>query len=78
MLYNILTEERRIDKQLKKYFQTHTPLKNKFLVNNEKIRIIASNETGTHTADYPWAYVQSIDIIPEYVFLFVNGSIFFF
>ena len=74
MLYNILTEERRIDKQLKKYFQTHKPLKNKFLVNNEKIRVIASTETKTHTADYPWAYVQSIDIIPEYVFLFVNGS----
>ena len=72
MVYNMLTEERRIDKQLKKYFAQHSPLKQKFLVNEDKIRVIATVGEKTQTADYPWAYIQSIEVIPEYIFLFVN------
>lgn len=74
MLYNILSEEHRIDKQLKKHFLTRSPLIQTFLINDDKVRVIAQIGEKTQTADYPWAYVQSIDVIPEYIFLFVNGG----
>ena len=73
-LYNVLTEEKKIDKQLKKYFLTHQPFVQKFLINNDKVRVEVVNDGKVQRGDYPWAYVQSIDMTPEYIFLFTNNG----
>ena len=74
VIFSIFTEEKRIDKSLVKYFSTHTPVKQKFSFDNERIRITAVINGEEKQADYPWAYVTEIHAIPEYFFLFINGG----
>ena len=73
-LFNVLTEEKKIDKQLKKYFTTHQPFTQKFLINHDKVRVEVTTDGETRRGDYPWAYVQSIDMTKEYIFLFTNNG----
>lgn len=73
-LFNILTEEKKIDRQLKRYFQAHKPFTQKFLINHDKVRVEVTIDGQTNRGDYPWAYVQSIDMTPEYIFLFTNSG----
>lgn len=73
-LFNILTEEKKIDKQLLRYFSTHKPFTQKFMINHDKVRVEVNTDGKVNRGDYPWAYVSSIDMTPEYIFLFTNNG----
>lgn len=74
VIISIFTEERKIDRSLVNYFKTHAPVKQKFSFDKEKIRITAVVNGEERQADYPWAYVTEIHAVPEYFYLFLNGS----
>lgn len=71
---NIFTEEAKIDKSLQNFFRTNAPFKQTFTFDRERIRVSAEVDGEIKQADYPWAYIQEIHMIPEYFILFLNGG----
>ena len=73
-IYNIVCEERRIDKFLVKYFETHPKFTLNYLINEETIRFTQVVDGEEKWADIPWAYVNEVHAVPEYYFLYLNGG----
>ena len=73
-IYNIVCEERRIDKFLVKYFESHPKFTLNYLINEETIRFTQVVDGEEKWADIPWAYVNEVHAVPEYYFLYLNGG----
>ena len=73
-LYNILCEEKRIDKFLVRYFSTHPKFTLNYLINEETIRFTQIVDGEEKWSDIPWAYVNEVHAVPEYYFLYLNGG----
>lgn len=73
-VYNIVFEERKIDKFLQKFFLTNDRFTLNYYINNDMIRFTQMVDGEERWADIPWAYVQEVHRVEEYYFLFVSGS----
>ena len=73
-VYNIVCEEKRIDKFLVKYFETHPKFNLNYQIDEETIRFTQFVDGEEKWADIPWAYVTEVHAVPEYYFLYLNGG----
>lgn len=72
-VYQLLSIEKSLDKHLKNYFQTKPLLEVTIELNEENV--IETISTRPNEAQkYDWAFVQAIDEIPGYYFLFMNNN----
>ena len=73
-VYNIVCEEKRIDKFLVKYFASHPKFTLKYMINEEVIRFSQYVDGEEKVGEIPWAYVSEVHAVPEYYFLYLNGG----
>lgn len=74
-IYNIFTEEKKIEKSLRKFFSTNPAMTQYVSLDEQKLTIIVPYGDKLEKVSYDWAYVQEIHVLNEYYLMFLNGGV---
>ncbi len=73
-VYNAFSEEKKIDKSLIKFFQNNPAMTQYLSFNDESLAIVVPSNGKLEKVSYDWAYVQEINVLNDYIIMFLNGN----